>query len=196
VDLCGHATLASAHVLWEDGHLEASVPACFETRSGRLEARKIHMGIQMDFPADESIEAMAPEALVRAVGTAPMYTGKGKVGFLFEYRSEAEVLALAPDFRAMARASERPVIATARGTSGKGDFISRFFAPTLGVDEDPVTGAAHCCLAPHWEKRLGRKGLLGYQASARGGEMRVLVEGERVFLTGQAVTVMRGELIA
>lgn len=194
VDLCGHATLASAHTLWSEGHLAESAPAKFETRSGRLEARKIHTGIQMDLPADFPVETMAPEGLGQALGAEPLYVAKGRLGWLVELRSEREVRALSPDFRAMVKASERPVIVTARGSAGSADFVSRFFAPTLGIDEDPVTGAAHCCLAPHWEKRLGRKGLVGYQASKRGGEVRVLVEGDRVFLTGQAVTVMRGEL--
>lgn len=196
VDLCGHATLAASHVLWEAGFLEKGTPALYETRSGQLTARWTEKGIELDFPADPPGETEAPEALLRAVGVEgrPVYCGKGRLGWLLELESETAVRALAPDFRAMSAASDRPVCATARGT-GKHDFISRFFAPTMGIDEDPVTGAAHCCLAPYWQERLGRKGLLGFQASARGGEVHVLAEGDRVVLTGQAVMVMKGELV-
>lgn len=195
VELCGHATLAASHALWEEGHLPESMPAVFETLSGRLEARKVPSGIQLDFPADIPTESIAPGELIASVGPEPVFIAKGRVAYLFEYRSEEEVRSLNPDFRSMAQSSERSVIATARSTSGKADFVSRYFAPTRGVDEDPVTGSAHCCLAPHWERRLGRKGLVGYQVSARGGEVGVLVKGDRVLLTGQAITVLRGELV-
>jgi len=196
VDLCGHATLATSHTLWEAGFLGREIPAVYETRSGRLTARRTEQGITIDLPADPPNEAEVPEALLRALGlqAKPASSGLGRLGWLLELEDASAVRAMTPDFRAMGEASEKPVCATARG-SGKHDFVSRFFAPTMGIDEDPVTGAAHCCLAPYWQEQLKRKGLLGFQASGRGGEVQVLVEGDRVVLTGRAVTVLKGELV-
>lgn len=195
VDLCGHATLATSHILWESGILGTESPAVYETRSGRLTARRDESGITINLPADPPAELDAPEALLRALGIreAPMFSGQGRLGWLLELEDESTVRELAPDFRAMREASDKPVCATAL-SSGPREFVSRFFAPTMGIDEDPVTGAAHCCLAPYWQQRLKRKGLVGFQASARGGEVQVVAEGDRVALTGQAVTVLRGEL--
>lgn len=195
VDLCGHATLATSHVLWEEGFLDRGRAATYETRSGTLTARATEKGIELNFPSDPPREEAAPEGLVKAVGAKPVYSGLGKLAYLLELEDEAAVRALAPDFGEMAKASRYPVIATARSASEKFDFVSRFFAPTMGINEDPVTGAAHCCLAPYWQERLGRKGLKGFQASARGGEVDVLAEGGRVALIGQAVMVMKGELV-
>ncbi len=195
VPLCGHATLATAHILWEEGHLDAGESAVFETLSGTLKARKTETGIELNFPTDPPKAEPAPEALLRAVGARPVYSGRGRLGYLFELEDEAAVRALSPDFRGMREASPLPVMATARSASERYDFVSRLFAPTLGIDEDPVTGAAHCCLGPYWEGKLGKKGLRAFQASTRGGEMHVRGEGDRVYLTGVAVTVMRGELV-
>ena len=195
VDLCGHATLASAHVLWQDGHLAPDAEARFDTRSGRLTARRAGDWIEMDFPAEPAEPDPAPPGLLDALGVTAMWTGhRPRLGYrLVEVADEAAVRRAAPDLRALARAA-RGVIVTARASSGVADFVSRFFAPAMGVDEDPVTGSAHCVLAPYWAGQFGRSELTGYQASARGGVVRVRAAGDRVILGGQAVTVMRGEL--
>jgi PhzF family phenazine biosynthesis protein len=195
VDLCGHATLASAHVLWQEGHLAPDAEARFDTRSGRLTARRAGDWIEMDFPAEPADPDPAPPGLLDALGVTAVWTGhRLRLGYrLVEVADEAAVRRAAPDIRALARAA-RGVIVTARASSGEADFVSRFFAPAMGVDEDPVTGSAHCVLAPYWAGQLGRTELTGYQASARGGVVRVRAAGDRVILGGQAVTVMRGEL--
>ena len=195
VDLCGHATLASAHVLWQDGQLAPDAEARFDTRSGRLTARRAGDWIEMDFPAEPARADPAPPGLLDALGVAATWAGhSARLDYrLVEVADEASVRRATPDFRALARAA-RAVIVTARASSAEADFVSRFFAPGMGVDEDPVTGSAHCVLAPFWAGRLGRNELTGYQASARGGVVRVRVAGDRVMLGGQAVTVMEGEL--
>jgi PhzF family phenazine biosynthesis protein len=197
VDLCGHATLASAHVLWESGRLAPHEEARFETRSGRLTVRRVGELMEMDFPERrESAHERLPE-LESALGASPEYFGKNAYDYFAVFASPAEVRALDPDFRALRALPVRGVIVTAPGEIGGGfDFVSRFFAPGVGVDEDPVTGSAHCCLGPYWADRLGRRELVGYQASKRGGVVRVRVEGDRVFLGGRAVTVVAGELDA
>jgi PhzF family phenazine biosynthesis protein len=195
VDLCGHATLASAHVLWEDGHLAPGAEARFDTRSGRLTARRFGEWIEMDFPAEPPHADPAPPGLIEALGVTPAWTGhSSRLDYrLIEVADEDTVRSVAPDFHALERVA-RGVIVTAQSESSQADFVSRFFAPALGVDEDPVTGSAHCVLAPFWAERFGETELTGYQASARGGVVRVRVGGDRVILGGQAVTVMHGEL--
>ena len=196
VDLCGHATLASAHVLWEDGLAERAERLRFHTRSGWLEARREPDGIVLDFPAVRAEEAAVPRPLLAALGVAaPVATARNRMDALVQLGTAAEVRALAPDFGALAAVDARGVIVTAPADDGEHDFISRFFAPAVGVNEDPVTGSAHCCLGPWWAERLGRSELRAYQASARGGALSVRVRGERVELVGEAVTVMRGELV-
>lgn len=194
VDLCGHATLASAHVLWETGRLAADERARFDTASGRLEAYREGDTIVLDFPAEPSAAAPAPAGLVEALGVEPVAVSRNRMDFLVEVADEAAVRAASPDFGRLRAVDVRGVIVTARSASGDHDFVSRFFAPAVGVDEDPVTGSAHCCLAPYWADRLGREALRGYQASRRGGTVGVRVVGDRVHLSGRAVTVMRGEL--
>ena len=194
VDLCGHATLASAHVLWQDGLLSPDQEARFHTRSGLLTAARQGDWISMDFPAKPEQEAPAPDGLERALGVPPVYVGRSHFDWLVEVESESVVRALAPDLGLLASVDARGVIVTARGGDGTYDFVSRFFAPRVGVPEDPVTGSAHCVLAPFWARRLGRDALTGFQASRRGGVVKVRVVGDRVVLGGQAVTVMRGEL--
>jgi PhzF family phenazine biosynthesis protein len=193
VDLCGHATLASAHVLWEDGHLPAGATARFHTRSGVLTAARAGEWIEMDFPAKPLLDAPAPEGLAEALGARPVHVGRSHFDVLVELASEAEVRALKPDLGRLAAVEARGVIVTARGEGGH-DFVSRFFAPRVGVPEDPVTGSAHCVLAPYWSARLGRTGMTGFQASRRGGTVRVRHAGDRVHLGGRAVTVLRGTL--
>jgi PhzF family phenazine biosynthesis protein len=194
VDLCGHATLASAHVLWQDGHLPEDAEARFHTRSGVLTCRRRDGWIVMDFPAKPERAAEAPEGLERALGVSPTYVGRSHFDLLVEVDSEAAVRALKPDLGLLATVDVRGVIVTARAADGRFDFVSRFFAPRVGVNEDPVTGSAHCVLAPFWAARLGRAELVGFQASRRGGVVRVRVAGDRVELAGQAVAILRGEL--
>ena len=200
VDLCGHATLASAHVLWEAGYARPGTTLLFETRSGRLTASQRDGGktIELDFPAEPAVESSPPADLLAALGlTAHRFAGRNRLDYLIEVETERAVRALAPDFRRLATACgpTRGVIVTAASDRPQHDFVSRFFAPGAGIDEDPVTGSAHCCLGPFWAGRLGRKELRGYQASPRGGTVAVRVAGGRVHLGGQAVTVMRGELL-
>ena len=196
VALCGHATVASAHVLWEDGHLPAGKQARFYTKSGLLTADRRGEWIELDFPAKIAEAAEAPAELLPALGvTKAKFVGKNVFDYLVEVESEAELRGLDPDHSRLRKLPVRGVIVTARG-SGEFDFVSRFFAPGSGVDEDPVTGSAHTALGPYWAGKLGKNELLAFQASARGGVIKVRVEGDRVKLGGQAVTVMTGELLA
>lgn len=194
VDLCGHATLASAHFLWQEHHLKPKEVARFHTRSGLLTATQRAPWIELDFPAKPTQPAAAPAGLAAALGATAVALGRSEYDYVVELASEAEVRALEPDFRALRVVNARGVIVTAAG-QGEYDFISRFFGPAVGIDEDPVTGSAHCALGPYWAQRLGKSSFLAYQASARGGVVRVEVAGDRVRLGGQAVTVSRGELL-
>ena len=196
VTLCGHATLGSAHVLFEDGLLAPDETARFQTLSGLLTAEKRGDWIWLDFPAkpDERV-AEPPAELVAALGVTPAYVGKNGLDYVVEVASAEIVRNLAPDISALAKAPARGVIVTARSDDPAYDFVSRFFAPAVGVAEDPVTGSAHCCLTPYWAKRLGKSEMVGYQASARGGVVKVALVGDRVRLGGQAVTTLRGELL-
>jgi PhzF family phenazine biosynthesis protein len=203
VDLCGHATLASAHVLWEEGHVGRNEKLHFHTRSGILKADRRTVGrqvwIELDFPAlpERPFEGQA-DAVSKALGTEPRHLGTCGPDYLVEVESESVLRRLTPDLALIRALPVRGVgvtCAPSASTKKKGyDFVSRFFAPSVGVDEDPVTGSAHCFLGPFWGKRLGKKEVLGYQASARGGSVRVKMRGDRVLLGGRAVTVMRAEL--
>jgi PhzF family phenazine biosynthesis protein len=195
VDLCGHATLASAHVLWETGRLDAKKAARFHTRSGVLTATREGELVAMDLPAHPATEAKLPDGIAEALGAPVAWVGRSRFDVLVELKDEAAVRALAPDLAALAKVEGRGFIVTARG-SGAHDFVSRFFAPRVGVPEDPVTGSAHCVLGPYWASRLGKAELTGYQASARGGLVHVRVNGDRVSLKGRGITVTRGELLA
>jgi PhzF family phenazine biosynthesis protein len=195
VALCGHATLASAHVLWEEGHLDPGQPARFHTKSGLLTAERKGDWIELDFPATREEPALAPDGLAEALGAAYGYVGRNRFDYLVELESEAALRHLQPNHFALRKIPVRGVIVTSRSDSAGFDFVSRFFAPGSGVDEDPVTGSAHCCLGPYWQKKLGKSELVAYQASARGGVVRVSVKGERVILGGKAITVLRGDLI-
>jgi PhzF family phenazine biosynthesis protein len=195
VDLCGHATLASAHVLWETGTLQAGEQARFHTKSGLLTAERRGEEIELDFPAVIAQESPEPAHLLEALGVPATYIGKNKFDYLVEVDSEEVVRRVKPKMTLLAEVPARGVIVTSRARGGEYDFVSRFFGPQVGVDEDPVTGSAHCTLAPYWSEKLGKQEMVGYQASARGGIVRVRLEGNRVRLGGQAVTVMRGELV-
>ena len=196
VDLCGHATLASAHVLWEEGQLPPDSRAVFHTRSGRLSAELRGGWIEMDFPAEPDEPVPAPDGLAAALGAEPAYVGRNRFDYLIEVDAQGTVERLAPDMRRLRDLETRGIIVTARAEEEGFDFVSRFFAPNTGIDEDPVTGSAHCCLGPYWRRRLGRETLTARQTSERGGLIKVTVRGERVTLSGQAVTVLRGELLA
>ena len=195
VDLCGHATLAAAHVLWEEGHLPPGVAARFHTRSGLLTAERRGEWIELDFPATPERPAPSPAGLAEALGAEPRHVGRTRFDYFVELDSEATVRALRPDQGALAALPARGVIVTSRAAGDGFDFVSRFFAPASGIPEDPVTGSAHCALCPYWGVSLGKAQMLAYQASARGGVVRVRLAGDRVKLGGQAVTVLRGELV-
>ena len=195
VDLCGHATLAAAHVLWEMGHLPLDTSARFFTKSGLLTARRRGDWIELDFPAEPEAAVEPPPALLEALGVRPTYVGKNRMDYLVEVDSQETLVALKPNLNLLTTFPHRGIIVTSRADSAPYDFVSRFFAPQVGIDEDPVTGSAHCCLGPFWSKRLGKDEFVAYQASARGGVVRVRVRGDRVILGGQAVTVLRGELL-
>jgi PhzF family phenazine biosynthesis protein len=196
VDLCGHATLASAHALWELGHLRCDETARFHTRSGLLTAERKGDWIELDFPATPPVEAPPPNGLLAAIGVSPTYVGRSRFDYMLEVDHEDVVRDARPDFAALRRVESRGVILTSRSSTPERDFVSRFFAPAAGVDEDPVTGSAHCCLTPFWSTRLKKESLVAHQISARGGVLRVRVDGARVRLSGQAITVLRGELMA
>jgi PhzF family phenazine biosynthesis protein len=198
VDLCGHATLATAHVLWEESYVPRGQPAVFKTRSGTLSAQPVPEGIALDFPAEPIQEELAgarlPAQLGDAIGSPIRFAGQNRLDLLVELEDEATVRSAKPDIRLLAQIPVRGVIVTARAGASGYDFVSRFFAPRVGVDEDPVCGSAHCSLGPYWASRLGKNELVGHQVSCRGGVVRVRVEGARVALIGRAVTVVRGEL--
>jgi PhzF family phenazine biosynthesis protein len=196
VDLCGHATLASAHVLWEQGLLAPDAPARFRTRSGLLTCTRSGNWIDMDFPATPPVVTEPPADLAGALGVTPISVWRSPFDYLVELADAQAVRALRPDLFRLAQIETRGVIVTARSDDPAYDMVSRFFAPRVDVPEDPVTGSAHCCLGPFWGARLGKDELVGYQASARGGVVRMRLADARVILSGQAVTVLRGELVA
>ncbi|MCT9928983.1 PhzF family phenazine biosynthesis protein [Planotetraspora sp. A-T 1434] len=192
VALCGHATLATAHVLYSLG---ASGRLEFATRSGVLTTDQAGDGlIAMDFPAKRATAAEAPDGLVEALGVKPVWVGRSQFDLLVEVESAEAVRSAAPDFDRLAAVDTRGVIVTAPGDGTSADFVSRFFAPRAGVPEDPVTGSAHCVLSPYWSDKLGRDRLVGEQVSERGGTVRTTLRGDRVELAGHAVTIWSGEL--
>jgi PhzF family phenazine biosynthesis protein len=195
VDLCGHATLAAAHVLWESGRLGANQVARFQTRSGELVCVKKEDWIEMDFPARPVQAAGAPPGLLEALGVSAVAVARTAYDYLIQVESESVVRQVQPDFRLLAKTPVRGVIVTSRADEPEYQFVSRFFAPAAGVDEDPVTGSAHCALAVFWQAILHRNDFLARQISARGGIVRMELRGSRVTLAGQAVTVLRGELL-
>jgi PhzF family phenazine biosynthesis protein len=194
VDLCGHATLASAHALWEEGHLSSSATARFHTRSGELTATRRAEMIWLDFPVTPVSAAPEIPGLEHALGARIEYLGRTMFDYFVQLDSADAVRSLRPDMTHLAQVPARGVVVTAAG-DGNHDFVSRFFAPQSGIPEDPVTGSAHCGLAPFWSARLGKPELSGYQASRRGGTVLVRVAGDRVHLGGRAVTVIRGEIL-
>ena len=196
VPLCGHATLASAHVLWTEGYASTGQGIDFQTKSGLLTARYKDDWIELDFPANRSQDIPPITKLQDALGVRIKTFSYNSLGYLVEVNSSQQVEQLKPNFSLIRQLPVSNVIVTSLAKdSSQYDFVSRFFAPGLGIDEDPVTGAAHCCLAPYWRDRLQKDDFMAYQASYRGGEIKVHYDGgDRVLLQGQAVTVMRGEL--
>jgi PhzF family phenazine biosynthesis protein len=204
VDLCGHATLASAHYLWESAALSFNEQACFHTRSGLLTAERIVVDgtpwIELDFPAEPVSPTATPHGLAAILGAEPVFVGRNRMDYLVELKDESAVRSLRPDLKQIATLSEaedlRGIIVTAAASSGDADIVSRCFypSPRISIPEDPVTGSAHCALAPYWMQRLAKQEIIGYQASARGGWLRLRVAGDRVKLRGQAVTTLRGTL--
>jgi PhzF family phenazine biosynthesis protein len=194
IELCGHATLASAHVLFEEGRLGPGEEARFSTLSGVLTARKNGDWIEMDFPATP-VSPLEPDGVdwVAILGAEPIFVGRSRFDALVEIADERALAGLEPDLTAIARLPYRGVIVTARSSTY--DFVSRFLGPAVGIPEDPVTGSAHCALAPYWAEKLGRNELHAFQASPRGGELRLRNEGDRVVLGGKALTVFRIELV-
>ena len=194
VDLCGHATLASAHALWESDLAAAQAPLRFHTRSGVLTCTQSGGFIELDFPALPAYETKPPDELLEALGCEAVFVGRTKYDYLLELRSPQAVRACQPDFRKLIKVPTRGIIITSRADDAHYDFISRTFFPAIGVDEDPVCGSAHCSTAVYWGERLAKRELLAYQASQRGGVVRIRCNGERVILGGQAVTVWEGSL--
>lgn len=194
VRLCGHGTLATTHVLREAGRLADGGTARYHTLSGVLTGEARDGLLWLDFPLRNTEETTAPAGLADALGAQPVFVGRNEEDLVVELADEATVRGLSPDLNRLAQVEVRGVGVTARATEPGADFVSRFFAPRAGIAEDPVTGSAHCALAPYWAERLGKQAMVGYQASSRGGQVRVEIKGERVLLGGEAVTVFRGEL--
>ncbi|MFO0918386.1 MAG: PhzF family phenazine biosynthesis protein [Planctomycetaceae bacterium] len=194
VDLCGHATLATAHALWSHQGLPLEKPLQFHTRSGVLTCRRDGDFIHLDFPATPPSPAVPPALLAEALGAQPAFVGQSRFDLLAAFDTAETVRTLRPDFRQLEKIPVRGVIVTAPADDSRFDFVSRFFAPNVGVDEDPVCGSAHCCLTPYWGERLSKTELMAHQVSKRGGYLRLRWNGDRVILGGQAVTVWQGEL--
>jgi PhzF family phenazine biosynthesis protein len=197
VALCGHATLASAHVLWEAGKVGRDEAIIFHTRSGALKCVRKETWIEMDFPGEPAVAVGVADALLAALGAEGVVVGhkQNRMDYLVEVKNEGKLREMKPDMRLLAKLPVRGVIVTAVSEDARFDFVSRFFAPAVGIEEDSVTGSAHCCLGPYWGEKLGKSKMVGFQASARGGVVRVEVKGDRVLLGGQAMTVMAGELL-
>ncbi len=194
VDLCGHATLASVHILWQQEYATGD-EIRFSTRSGILKAARHGQDIELDFPLKPEAAAEAPPGLLQSLGISARYVGRNQFDYLVDVESEAILRGISPDFKRLATVPVRGIIVTSRSADPAFDFVSRFFAPAAGIDEDPVTGSAHCCLGDFWRKRLGKTEFIAFQASARGGVVKLRVTKDRAFLGGQAVTVASGELL-
>jgi PhzF family phenazine biosynthesis protein len=195
VDLCGHATLATAHALWTSGLAPLDQSLRFHTKSGLLTCTRAGDFIELDFPAMPALAVTPPDGLIAALGVEPSFVGQSKFDYLVVLSSAEAVRNTRPDFAKLGQIQTRGVIVTARSADPQFDLISRFFAPAVGVNEDPVCGSAHCCLAPYWAEQLGKTELLAFQASNRGGILRLRLNGNRVILGGQAVTVWQGNLL-
>jgi PhzF family phenazine biosynthesis protein len=187
VDLCGHATLATSHILWTKGYMATDKPIYYDTKSGVLSARKKNALLILDFPRDnvKELKSKKPD-LAAALGVTPLFTGETKFDYLVVVDTEATIKNLKPDFNRLKKLLNRGVIVTAKANSREYDFVSRFFAPAIGIDEDPVTGSAHTALGPYWGAILKKKELTGYQSSREGGIVKVTVLKDRVLVGGRA----------
>lgn len=194
VELCGHATLASAHILWQTEVVPIGQIIRFHTRSGLLEAMEKGNWIELNFPIRHIHPVGEFEGISNALGAVPDETYQSEGNLLYVYEDEATVRKLAPDFSTLKHFDFHGVIVTSPAISIGFDFISRYFAPAIGINEDPVTGSAHCTLAPYWQERLHKDSMTAFQVSARGGTVKVRVSNERVYLSGQAVTVFTTSL--
>lgn len=194
INLCGHATLASAHILWAEGYQKAGKDIEFHTKSGVLRTKQAGSWIEMNFPLLKYEKSDVPKELIEALGLVPQTTCKSNDNYLIEVASHEIVEKLSPNFEMLSKIDMHGVIVTSR-SNGEYDFVSRYFAPGVGVNEDPVTGSAHCVLVNYWKDRFGKDKFRAYQLSSRGGEIRLKLDGERVLISGQAITVFRGEMI-
>lgn len=194
VDLCGHATLASAHILFTLGIIPATEDVVFSTKSGVLTARRKNDLIEMDFPSENPWEVEIPEDLLMAISSAPLYVGRNRFDYIALYESEEIVRNVVPRLSHVRKLDSRGLIITSVSSSARYDFVSRFFAPNAGIDEDPVTGSAHCCLCPFWSRGLGKKEITGYQASERGGLVHTRLLEKRVCLSGKAIVAGNFEI--
>lgn len=198
VDLCGHATLAAAHILWSEGYIPATAIARFMTRTGGLSACNNQGWIEMNFPSQPVTDIRSEgdrQRLEQMFTGSILFVGAAGPDYFVEIERDQDLIQFKPDLATMAQLSCRGIIFTALSRDSNYDFISRFFAPQLGIPEDPVTGSAHCSLALYWGKRLGKTKLVAYQASRRGGEVHVRYHPERVYISGQAMTIFRGNLV-
>jgi PhzF family phenazine biosynthesis protein len=195
IELCGHATLAAAFILYSTGRVPGDKVIVFETLSGKLTVRQNGDWISMDFPAEPAAASMPVPGLGQALGVEPLYTGRNRFDFLVELPLAEDVCGIEPDMNALTAIRARGIIVTAVSDNPDFDFVSRFFAPSVGVPEDPVTGSAHCCLAPYWGEKLNKTELVGFQCSSRGGLVRVKPVGDRVIIEGHAVHVFSGKLL-
>jgi PhzF family phenazine biosynthesis protein len=195
VELCGHATMASAHILYETGRIAKDKIAKFYTLSGELQAKYIDGNIELNFPEEAPLGTSMPDNLAESLDIDTWeYVGKNRFDYIIELKNEQDIRSLKPNFSLLAQVPARGIIITA-AASGKYDFISRFFCPNVGINEDPVTGSAHCCLAPYWQTKLGKEKMWAYQTSERGGEMGVFTKEGRVFMQGKAVTMIESMLL-
>jgi len=194
LELCGHGTLASAYVLYETGQIAPDTSIRFKTRSGFLSASRKNDWIELNLPSEPAQPVTAPPELLQALGVQPRFVGKSRMDYLIEVESETELLSLKPDFNLLKTVPTRGAIVTTRATSSEYDIVSRFFCPSVGLNEDQVTGSAHCTLAPYWLEKLGKSDLRAYQASACGGTLQLRQEDGRIYLAGQAITIISGEL--
>jgi len=196
VDLCGHATLAAAYVIWSTGREDEGSRIRFRTLSGILTATRDSSGIALDFPAVPVTVCDPPGGIEAAFRCPVVFSGRTKFDLFYELASATDVCTLDPDMGALATLPARGIIVTARSDMPAYDFVSRFFAPSVGIPEDPVTGSAHCSLGPYWGERLGKTRMTGFQCSPRGGVVRVTLQDDRVILTGDTVPVLTGQLLA
>jgi PhzF family phenazine biosynthesis protein len=195
VDLCGHATLASAHILWTEGFVANGEEIYFQTKSGVLTAKQVEDFIELNFPIEPAESCEAPAFLVEGLGVTPEYVGKNRMDYIVEVDCEATLLNLKPNFAVLARVGGRGIIVTSKAEAEKYDFVSRCFYPAVGVNEDPVTGSAHCCLGPYWQKKLHKTKFKAMQISARGGVLFLDIRDERILIAGLAITTLQGSFL-